>query len=276
MPGLRPVHAGHGGCGWVLSGDPVRALACWSSRHRARSCWRTDRDRGWNLTRGAARRDRQGGGPLETLARARVVLFDKTGTLTAGRPRLATVDVGPATDPGAIDQGAALRLAASVEQLSPHVLAGSIVQGARERGLELSMPGDVVETPGAGVSRLVDGTWVAVGTAEFCAGEGGLPRWARDTRRRAAIEGSTCAFIRVDDVVRGDLILDDPLRSETPRAIRSLRRIGFSRIVAVRRHCGGRRHHRVGIGVDAMLANRVPAEKVDAIRVERSTASGRS
>ena len=137
------------------------------------------------------------------------------------------------------------------------------------------MPGDVVETPGAGVSGLVDGRRVAVGTAEYCAGDGGLPRWARDIRRRAAIEGSTCAFVRVDDDVRGALVLDDPLRSETPRAIRSLRRIGFTRIVmvtgdnaAVADIIGS------AIGVDAVLADRVPAEKVDAVRVERSTASG--
>ena len=217
----------------------------------------------------------KGGGPLETLARARVMLFDKTGTLTAGRPRLATIDVGPATEPGAIDQGEVLRLAASVEQLSPHVLAGSIVHGARERGLELSMPDDVVETPGAGVTGLVDGRRVAVGTAEFCAGEGGLPRWARDVRRRAAIEGSTCAFVRIDDAVRGALVLDDPLRPETPRAIRSLRRIGFTRIVmvtgdnaAVADIIGS------AIGVDAVLADRVPSEKVDAVHAERSDASG--
>ena len=137
------------------------------------------------------------------------------------------------------------------------------------------MPGDVVETPGAGVSGLVDGMRVAVGTAEYCAGDGGLPRWARDTRRRAAIEGSTCAFVRVDDDVRGALILDDPLRSETPRAIRSLRRIGFSRIVMVTGDTAAVADI-IGsaIGVDAVLANRVPAEKVDAVRVERSTASG--
>ena len=261
---------------WVLSGDPGRALAVLVVATPCPLLLAAPIAIVAGISR-AARRGVivKGGGPLETLARARVILFDKTGTLTAGRPRLATVDVGPATDPGAIDQGAALRLAASVEQLSPHVLAGSIVQCARVRGLELSMPSDVVETPGAGVSGLVDGMRVAVGTAEYCAGDGGLPRWARDTRRRAAIEGSTCAFVRVDDDVRGALILDDPLRSETPRAIRSLRRIGFSRIVMVTGDTAAVADI-IGsaIGVDAVLANRVPAEKVDAVRVERSTASG--
>ena len=264
------------GAAWLATGDPVRALAVLVVATPCPLLLAAPIAIVAGISR-AARRGVivKGGGPLETLARARVVLFDKTGTLTAGRPRLATIDVGPATDAAAIDQDQVLRLAASVEQLSPHVLAGSIVHAARERGFDLSMPGDVVETPGAGVSGLVDGRRVAVGTAEFCAGDGGLPRWARDVRRRAAIEGSTCTFVRIDDAVRGALVLDDPLRPETPRAIRSLRRIGFTRIVMVTGDNAGVADI-IGsaIGVDAVLSDRVPSEKVDAVHAERSDASG--
>ena len=261
---------------WFVSGDPVRGLAVLVVATPCPLLLAAP----IAIVAGISREARRGvivkgGGPLETLARARVILFDKTGTLTAGRPRLATIDVGPAADGAAVDQGEVLRLAASVEQLSPHVLAGSIVHEARDRGLELSMPEDVVETPGSGVTGIVDGRRVAVGTADFCAGDGGLPRWARDVRRRAAIEGSTCTFVRIDDLVRSALVLDDPLRPETPRAIRSLRRIGFTRIVmvtgdnaAVADIVGS------AIGIDAVLADRVPADKVDAVKAERSDASG--
>ena len=261
---------------WLVSGDPVRGLAVLVVATPCPLLLAAPIAIVAGISR-AARRGVivKGGGPLEALARAQVVLFDKTGTLTAGRPRLATIEIGPVEEPGAVDQGTLLRLAASVEQLSPHVLAGSIVHGARERGLVLLMPDEVVETPGAGVTGLVDGQRVSVGTAEYCAGEAGLPRWAREVRRRAGIDGSMCAFVRVDDAVRGALILDDPLRSETPRAIRSLRRIGFSRVVmvtgdnaAVADIIGS------AIGVDAVLADRVPSEKVDAVNAERSQASG--
>ena len=139
----------------------------------------------------------------------------------------------------------------------------------------LSMPTDVVETAGAGVMGLVGGQRVAVGTADFCAGDGGLPQWARDIRRRAAIEGSTSTFVRVGDAIRGAMILDDPLRPETPQTIHSLRQIGFTRIVmvtgdnaAVADIIGS------AIGVDAILADRTPSEKVGTVRAERSNASG--
>ena len=120
---------------WLVSGDPVRGLAVLVVATPCPLLLAAP----IAIVAGISREARRGvivkgGGPLETLARARVILFDKTGTLTAGRPRLATIDVGPAADAAAIDQGEVLRLAASVEQLSPHVLAGSIVHGARERG----------------------------------------------------------------------------------------------------------------------------------------------
>jgi soluble P-type ATPase len=137
------------------------------------------------------------------------------------------------------------------------------------------MPEDVVETPGAGVTGVVEGRTVSVGTADFCAGDGRLPHWARDVRRRSMIEGSTTAYVSVDGVVRGALVLDDPLRPETPRAIRSLRRAGFTRIVMVTGDSAAVADI-VGsaIGVDAVLAERAPGEKVDAIRAERSDTSG--
>ena len=264
------------GAAWLVSGDPVRALAVLVVATPCPLLLAAPIAIVAGISR-AARRGVivKGGGPLETLAQSRVMLFDKTGTLTAGRPRLATIDIEPATEPATMDQDEVLGLAASVEQLSSHAFADSIVHAARERGLVLSMPTDVVETPGAGVQGLVDGRRVAVGTADFCAGEAGLPRWARDVRRRAEIEGSTSTFVRVDDAVRGAMLLDDPLRPETPPTIHSLRRIGFSRIVmvtgdnaAVADIIGS------AIGVDAILASRTPSEKVDAVRTERSNASG--
>jgi Cation transport ATPase len=58
------------------------------------------------------------GGVLERLARCTTVLLDKTGTLTAGQP--AVTAVVPA---GALDPEEILRLAASLDQASGHVLA---------------------------------------------------------------------------------------------------------------------------------------------------------
>src|SRR5205807_4675309 len=88
----------------------------------------------------------KGGGALETLARARVVVLDKTGTLTAGSPRVSDVEVF-----GGLSAEELIGLAASLDQVSPHVFAPAVVSAAAARGLPLRMPGAVEESPGAGV-----------------------------------------------------------------------------------------------------------------------------
>ena len=77
----------------------------------------------------------KGGGALETIARGKVLLFDKTGTLTSGVPEIADIEVF-----GTLDGNEVLRLAASIDQVSPHVLATAIVRAARERNLDAGVP----------------------------------------------------------------------------------------------------------------------------------------
>ena len=64
----------------------------------------------------------KGGGVLERLARCTTLLLDKTGTLTSGRPSVS--DIIPA---GTCEPAEVVRLAASLDQVSGHVLAGAVV-----------------------------------------------------------------------------------------------------------------------------------------------------
>src|SRR5205085_8298999 len=98
------------------------------------------------------------GGALENLGRARTLLLDKTGTLTAGHPRVLDVVAAPRWQPAQV-----LRLAASLDQYSPHVLAEAVVDAARERGLRLSVPEDVSEEPGRGAAGTVAGRRMTIG-----------------------------------------------------------------------------------------------------------------
>ena len=90
----------------------------------------------------------KGGGALEALAVADVLLFDKTGTLTASRPTI--VEIVTTDD---LDATEVLGFAASLDQISPHVLATAIVRRAHERGLALVVPTDASEQPGAPLTR---------------------------------------------------------------------------------------------------------------------------
>jgi hypothetical protein len=122
------------------------------------------------------------GGALENLGRATTLVLDKTGTVTTGRPRGTDVLVAPGWTPSEV-----LRLAASADQVSPHVLARAIVEEAATRGLPLSMPADVVEEAGKGVTATVDGRRVTVGAAQLSSD---APPWAHAAESRAAFDGA--------------------------------------------------------------------------------------
>jgi heavy metal translocating P-type ATPase len=259
------------GLAWIVSGQPERALAVLVVATPCPLLLAAPIAIVAGISR-AARRGIivKGGGALEALARARVMLFDKTGTLTAGRPHLADIIVAPE-----LAREEILRLAASLEQVSPHVLAASIVAGARARGVTLALPESANEVAGAGVVGVVDGREVKVGTAEFATGGDELPIWAREARRRVNLEGATCVYVATGGQAVGALLLDDPIRPETPRVIRTLRRIGVRRTVMVTGdHYGVADMVGAAIGVDAVLAERTPGDKVDAVAEEKAEAAG--
>jgi heavy metal translocating P-type ATPase len=251
---------------WALSGDPVRALAVLVVATPCPLILAVPIAVVAGISR-AARRGIivKGGGALETLAQGRVLLFDKTGTLTSGVPQVADVELF-----ADLEAEELLRLAASLDQVSPHVLATSIVRAARERGLDLTFPTDVVERHGAGIEGKVDGRHVALGKASFVAAGASLPRRARDVRRRTALDGSSCVFVAVDGAVAGALIIDDPIRPDSPRVIRALRRAGINRVVMVTGdHPDVAESVGAALGVDRVLSERDPAEKVEAVEAER-------
>ena len=207
----------------------------------------------------------KGGGPLEALARAHTVLFDKTGTLTVGGARLLSVEVAPGETADEV-----LMLGASLEQASHHVLASAIVQAGTERGLNLKVPDQVRESMGSGLHGVIEGRHVSAGSRDLIFAGAHISEWASRAIRRASWRSALIVFVAVDGRVIGALLLADELRSDTPRAIRLLREAGVARMVMV---TGDRAAsaHAIGaaLDLDAVLADRVPSDKVDAVRSEQ-------
>jgi heavy metal translocating P-type ATPase len=207
----------------------------------------------------------KGGGPLEALARAHTVLFDKTGTLTVGGARLLSVEVAPGETADEI-----LMLGASLEQASHHVIANAIVEAAVERGLKLELPEQVRESMGSGLQGMIGGRRVIAGSREMIFTGEPVADWAIRAIRRASWRSALIVFIAVEGRPVGALLLADELRSDTPRAIRLLREAGIVRILMV---TGDRAAAAQAIGaaldLDGVLAERVPSDKVDAVRSEQ-------
>jgi heavy metal translocating P-type ATPase len=206
----------------------------------------------------------RGGGALEDLADARTMTLDKTGTVTAGRPVVVEIMAAPGQDPREV-----LRLCASADQLSPHVLARAIVAEARARNLQLTLPTDVVEEPGRGLLATLDGRRVEVCRRPAGAGE----PWERTVANRAMLNGAAVAWLLVDGRPTGAVLLRDPLRADAPRTLRRLRAAGIRRLVML---TGDRvaPAQEVGavLGLDEVRAEQTPADKVAAVRAEAARA----
>jgi heavy metal translocating P-type ATPase len=254
------------GAAWLLAGDPVRALAVLVVATPCPLILAAP----VAIVSGMSRAARRGvivkdGGALETLATAQVLLLDKTGTLTAGAPRLREVRSFSQHDPAEL-----LRLAASLDQASPHPLATAITAAARRRGLALSLPTAVREQHGAGIRGLVDGHAVALGNAEWVAAGHDVPAAARALRRRGALDGASCVFAAVDGALAGALVLEDPIRPDAARVLHELRQAGIRRIVMISGdHAEVAESIGVAVGVDQVLSERDPADKVDAVQAAR-------
>jgi heavy metal translocating P-type ATPase len=262
---------GLAGLAWVLSGDPVRALSVLVVATPCPLLLAAPIAIVAGISRSARRGIIvKGGGALEALAGARTLLMDKTGTLTTGRPRVERVVTAPGGDPDQV-----LGLAASLEQASPHVLASAIVHAARDRGLPLRLPTDMSEQPGSGVRGRVGDRSVVAGSRELLTAPGGLPPWAREVRRQITVEGSSAVYVELDGELAGIIVLEDPIRAETPRALRLFRGAGIRRIVMVTGdHPAVAETVGAALGVDGILAERTPAEKVEAVQAERLESPG--
>lgn len=203
----------------------------------------------------------KGARPLEALAGIRTLVLDKTGTLTDGRPQIVSLDTDGDFTPEEL-----LFLAASLEQASKHPMARAIVTSARKRGVELTVPHQVIEVPGEGLAGLVGGRSVVAGGVKFVAQRIG----AVDHEERILGAGSALVSVAVDGKLAGHIVMADALRSGTPQLLAGLRRLGISWIMLATgdRHAVAR-DITAGLDLDAVHAELTPDQKVRLVQAER-------
>ncbi len=142
---------------------------------------------------------------LERLEKVDTLVVDKTGTLTEGRPKITNVT-------GGLEM---LRLAASLERGSEHPIARMIVAAAEERHLALSPVSEFRAEAGRGVSGIVEGRRMLLGTARLLR-ENGVDSGSLQRQVMLAVDGK----------LAGTISIEDPIKVTTPEALKSLRESG--------------------------------------------------
>jgi heavy metal translocating P-type ATPase len=264
---LLPVTLIVAGVAWVASGDPIRALAVLVVATPCPLILAAPIAFVSGVSRAARRGVIVKGAPaIEALGRARTVLLDKTGTLTLGTPEIETIE--PLDGIAADDL---LRLAASADQLSAHVMAEGLVHDAERRGMELSDPTDVIEHPGDGIEGTVGDHRVTVGSRGWLAergigAEAGAPLAAGRARVLVAVDGRPA----------GTIVMADVARPEAAAAITSLRHAGIDRVAVVTGDDRATAQEiAAGVGVEEVYADCRPEDKLALLQaIQRDPSSG--
>jgi Cu+-exporting ATPase len=200
-------------------------------------------------------------GALEQSHKLQVVVLDKTGTLTAGKPRLT--DVIPVNG---IAEAELLRLAASVERLSEHPIAGAIVDGATERGIDLATAQSFQAAPGVGIRGQVDGNWVAVGSMRLVQ-QAGLPMdGAVAIAQKLAQEGRTPMAVVLGEQVVGVLGVADIVRPESADAVSRLKSMGLEVVMLSGDTKATAEAIAAQVGITRVLAEVLPGQKAEEIK----------
>lgn len=202
----------------------------------------------------------KGGVAIERLGDARTVLLDKTGTLTLGIPTIERVIVLDS-----IAREELLRLAASLDQLSSHVLAAAIVRQAGQEAIALTRPERAREAPGQGIEGVVDGRRVLVGSTAWLAehGIGASDRQALP----APSDGNAMVLVGVDERLAGVFVMGDHVRPDAHELIRRLRAAGVHHVAML---SGDREEIAQAVsrqlGLDHVYAEQSPEDKLEVVR----------
>lgn len=154
------------------------------------------------------------------------VVFDKTGTLTIGHPRLLSVTAVP--DDSAQARDRLLRLAASAQRPSEHVLGRALISAALERGVAVEPPAEFVAVPGGGIRANVGQHRLVIGTAALIGDDGG------EAERLAAViatRGETPVLVAIDGRFSGAFGLADAMRETASAAVDALKMAGIRTIL---------------------------------------------
>jgi len=204
---------------------------------------------------------------IEKLAHLQTLAVDKTGTLTEGKPRLS--QVLPADG---FSEAEVLGLAASLELASEHPLAHAVTVAARESNLPMSAPTGFQSRTGGGVAGTVEGRRVMVGKAEFLrdSGVAGVD-WLETIAAPLQAGGAIALFVAIDDRAAGTLIVADPIKPSTPRALEELRKLGVRVVMLTGDHPRTAGAVAESLAIAEYHAGVTPREKHDHVLARKAT-----
>ncbi|WP_428082773.1 copper-translocating P-type ATPase [Candidatus Hadarchaeum sp.] len=197
---------------------------------------------------------------FEAVRNVDAVVFDKTGTLTEGK--LGVTDVI-----SFIPEEELLKLTASIELNSEHMIAKAIVERAREGNVAIPPAEDFRAIPGRGARGRVQGREVYVGGPNLLKE---LRKEPSDSRIEELQKGGkTIVFTLVDGELAGAFALADRIRAESFEAVRRLKEMGLKVYMITGDSDEVARWVAEELKIDEYFAQVLPEEKAERVKALR-------
>ena len=161
---------------------------------------------------------------LEITHKVKAVIFDKTGTVTVGKPVVTDV----ITD----NERLLLETALAVEALSDHPLAKAVTEYAKASGINTDIrPENTENISGKGVSALLNGEEILVGSLSLLKENGIDTLEYENTAQMLSIEGKSIIFTAVNKKAIGIIAVADSLKETSTEAFLRLQKLGVKTVL---------------------------------------------
>lgn len=193
---------------------------------------------------------------LEQLEKVDTLVVDKTGTLTEGHPKLTRLI--PLQE---FTEEEILTLAASLENHSEHPLAHAIVSAALEKNLALAAVKDFEALTGKGVRGTINNRLIAIGTAALMQELESDVKIISTQADELRSEGASVMFMAIDRQIAAILAIEDPIKSTTREAIRTLQSKGIKIVMLTGDNKKTAEAVASKLGIKTVIAEVLPTDK---------------
>ena len=187
------------------------------------------------------------GEAIQTMKEVKIVVFDKTGTITKGKPEVREVF------------GEGLEIAASLEKLSEHPIAKSIVNYANLKKYKDVKNFKVLR--GRGVEGTINGKKIVIGNSTLMKENKILLSKFEDALYKFENSGYTTMIIAENKKAIGAIGVADAVKDDSKEAIALLNKAGYKTVMITGDNERTAKAIAREVGISDVIANVLPEEK---------------
>jgi P-type Cu+ transporter len=203
----------------------------------------------------------KGGEHLETTHRLDTVILDKTGTVTNGKPTLTDIILA-----NGFEEEEFLKLVGAAERNSEHPLAEAIVEGIKEKGIELGISEHFEAIPGFGIESIVESKSLLIGTRRLMEKNNIDVGNILPKMENLEKQGKTAMLVAIDHQFAGVIAVADTIKETSQKAIERLKNMGLEVVMITGDNKQTAQAIANEVGIDHVIAEVLPEGKAEEVK----------